>query len=167
MATAFKFCPHCGAMLVPRTVGGRDRAACTNCTWIHFQNPAVGVAVIVLEQGKVLLGRRRGSYAGDWCIPCGYVEWDEPVREAACREFLEETGLQVEIGAPFEVHSNFHNPAQHTVGVWFLGKVTGGELAAGDDLSDVAFFDLNALPENLCFPTDQMVLQRIARELTH
>ena len=95
----------------------------------------------------MLLGRRsRGVYAGKWCIPCGYVEYDEDVREAAMREFHEETGLTVTAGEVVAVHSNFHNPAMHTVGIWFRGQVTGGEMRAADDLSEVAYHSLHLDP---------------------
>ena len=54
---------------------------------------------MILQKGRaILLGRRaRGKYKGAWCIPCGHLEWGEEVRSAARREFLEETGLEVEV----------------------------------------------------------------------
>jgi ADP-ribose pyrophosphatase YjhB (NUDIX family) len=158
----FRHCPRCGTALERRERGGRWRGVCPACGYVAYRNPAVGVAVIVRDDaGRVLLGRRRGSYAGQWCIPCGYVEWDEDVRAAAVREFEEETGLRVRLGPVAAVHSNFHNPAQHTVGVWFTGAVTGGEPRADDDLDAVAFFPLDALPEPLAFPTDRIVLEEL------
>ena len=87
-----------------------------------------------------------------WCIPCGYVEWGEDIREAAHREFLEETGLEVEVGVAYAVHSNFHDPESLTVGIWFRGTPTGGSLEAGDDLDRVGYFPLDAPPEPLAFP---------------
>ncbi len=136
---------------------------CPACGFIHYRNPTVGVAAVILEDGNVLLGRRSpsSSYPGAWCIPCGHVEWGEDIREAARRECLEETGLEVSVGEVIAVHSNFHNPAQHTVGVWFRCKIIGGALQAGDDLDRVAWFSLDDLPQPLAFPTDELVLDQL------
>ena len=160
----YRFCPLCAAPIGSRERGGRPRPVCAACGFVLFRNPVVGVAVVVQRRGAVLLGRRAGTYAGEWCIPCGYVEWDEDVRAAAEREFAEETGLSVRSGRVLAVHSNFHNAAQHTVGIWFRGHVLGGALAAGDDLSEVAFFPLDRPPEPLAFPTDRLVLDQLLRE---
>ena len=113
----------------------------------------------------MLLGRRaRGAYRGQWCIPCGYVEYDEDVRDAARREFREETGIEVVLGEVFAVHSNFHNPAMHTVGVWFRGEAAGGEPRADDELDRVEFFALDGgLPAAIAFPTDRIVLADLRR----
>ena len=115
--------------------------------------------VVLDEQGRVLLGRRSaGGNVGEWCIPCGYVEWGEDIRDAARREFEEETGLVVQITEVCAVHSNFHNPASLTVGVWFYGRIVGGQTAASDDLDQVGWFPPDDPPEPLAFPTDRMVL---------
>ncbi|MEM7133055.1 MAG: NUDIX hydrolase [Chloroflexota bacterium] len=159
--TTFIYCPHCATPLHSQLKAERLRPTCPSCGYIQYRNPTIGVAVIVQnEQGLILLGRRAAghSYAGMWCIPCGHVEWNEDVRDATKREFAEETGLKVQIGEVVAVHSNFHNPKQHTVGVWFRGYVEGGKLAAGDDLDSVDYFPLTELPSALAFPTDRVVL---------
>ena len=139
---------------------------CPACDFVFWQNPVVGVAVIVLQGQTVLLGRRAGGeYSGEWCIPCGYVEYDEDVREAATREFREETGLVVELRDVYTVHSNFHNPRMHSVGIWFRAEVIGGELRAGDDIDQVKYFAVNSLPDQLAFPTDRLVLTQLRRDI--
>jgi ADP-ribose pyrophosphatase YjhB (NUDIX family) len=127
-----------------------------------YENPVVGVAAVVLDGDGILLGRRAAgsSYAGLWCIPCGYVEYDEDVRAAVRREFCEETGLTIEPGEVVAVLSNWHNPEAHTVGVWFRATVTGGRLQPGDDLDAAGYFPLDE-PPPLAFPTDATVIDML------
>jgi 8-oxo-dGTP diphosphatase len=61
------------------------------------------------------------------------------------------------------VHSNFHNPNQHTVGIWYIAQVLGGQMAPADDLDEIDFFGYEALPP-LAFPTDHKVIEQLARE---
>lgn len=159
----FLFCPKCGGPLVKKLIKDHERLTCEKCRHIFYENPIVGVAVILLNaDGMILLGRRaaHSSYPGRWCIPCGYVEYDEDVRAAARREFFEETGLEVKLGPVFTVLSNFHNPETHTVGIWFQAERVGGFLQAGDDLDAVGWHSLDQAPL-MAFPTDRVVLEML------
>ncbi len=151
----YRFCPRCGTPLEPFHDGERARKRCPACGWVRYRNPTVGVAVILLTEEGLWLGRRR---EGGWCIPCGHVEWDESIEEAARREMREELGVEVELVGLFAVHSNFHDPDHHTVGVWYLGRLTGeARPRPGGDLVEVRSFPLEALPP-LRFPTDERVV---------
>jgi ADP-ribose pyrophosphatase YjhB (NUDIX family) len=161
----YTFCPHCGDRLQEALVGSRPRSYCSSCDRIFYRNPTVGVAGVLLDAEKLLLVKRVGSYAGRWCIPCGHVEWGEDIRSAARREFREETGLDVAVGAVLAVHSNFHDPERQTVGVWFRVRRNGGRLIPGSDAAEARFFSLDRLPDPMAFPTDLLVCDQIRRSL--
>ena len=166
MTGDFLFCPMCRTDLTPKTRGGIPRPHCRECGYVQYRNPVAGVAVICRRGQGILMGRRAAgqSRGGDWCIPCGYVEWGEDIREAAKREMLEETGLIIEVGPVYDVHSNFHDPNSLTVGVWFTGTIVGGTMNASDDVDIVDFFPLDEIPKPLAFPTDSLILDRLRRE---
>lgn len=157
-----RFCIACGAGLRPAVSEGARYWRCSACARPTYRNPAVGVAVVILADDTILLGRRgRGRYRERWCVPCGYVEWDEDLRDAACREMREETGLLVDLGEVIAVRSNFHDRSAQTVGVWFSGRIVGGTMQAGDDLDQLGYFPL-ASPPPLAFPTDAQVIAVLA-----
>src|SRR5207244_4519406 len=95
---------------------------CPRCQAPALRRPAVGGAGLVVRKNErgheVLLVRRAATArfgAGKWCIPCGYVEWGEDVRDAVRRELREECGIDVEVLEAFDVQSNFHDQDRLTV----------------------------------------------------
>ena len=149
----FTYCPHCASKLGSFEEENVARRRCEKCGWIQYRT-TVGVAVVLLDDRRLLLGKRRD---GGLCIPCGHVEWNESVEDAAKREFLEETGLQVELRGVIAVKSNFHDREQQTAGIWYRGHQLSGELKPGGDLLEVGFCDLSSMPK-LKFPTDNEVV---------
>lgn len=53
------------------------------------------------HENEYILAEQRGSstpdpeFRGCWCLPCGYIDFDETIEEAASREVFEETGVQI------------------------------------------------------------------------
>ena len=162
----WRWCPRCGGALGRARRGGRDRPSCAACGFVFFANPGVGAAVVIRDAaGRVLLVQRgpRQYSAGQWCFPCGFVEWGEDVRAAATRETLEEAGVAVTLGEVLQVALNLHEPAKPTIGVWFAATLVDPAAVpvAGDDAVAVGWFDAGA-PPPLAFPTDATLLARIA-----
>lgn len=93
-------------------------------------------ALAVVRDGKILLVPHYGTDAGpvQWLIPGGGVDFGEGVREAARREFAEETGLRADVGELLDV-SEVLLPERpwHSITVSFLGSLVGGTLAAEAD----------------------------------
>ncbi|NMA02848.1 MAG: NUDIX hydrolase [Clostridia bacterium] len=161
----YHFCPKCGSKLTLNEQQDKNKPLCQGCGFIFYQNPIVGVAAILIKDKKILLGKRNISYKGKWCIPCGYVEWDEDIYSAIKREFYEETGLIITPKSVYTALSNFHNPEQHTVGIWFLVNEVDGTMKAGDDLDEVQFFNFRDIEEEkIAFPTDWIVLNKLKEE---
>jgi 8-oxo-dGTP diphosphatase len=92
------------------------------------------VAVALLGPEGLLLVRHQKKDRSYWLIPGGGLEYGESMREAAHRELLEETGLEVEVG-PFLLAAESLAPdrTRHVVHVVFRGEVVGGKLRLGDD----------------------------------
>jgi ADP-ribose pyrophosphatase YjhB (NUDIX family) len=149
-----------------RNDGGLERPACPDCGFIQYLNPAPGAGVVVLRGQAVCLVRRRyPPKAGQWCLPTGFMEWDEDVAVTAAREALEETGLEVRLTAIFAVESGILPPDIPVLVIFYRAEEVGGVLAAGDDADAVGFFALDDLPGPIAFAAHRRVLARVAREL--
>lgn len=147
MSAGFRFCPLCAAPLAETLEGDRPRMKCPSCGFVQYRNPAAAAGVIVVENGEVLLVRRRHDpYRGLWTLPSGFVEYGEDARETAVREIKEETGIEIALEGLVSVQSCFDDPRGNALLVLYRGRRTGGALRPGDDAAETRFFPLGELP---------------------
>ena len=74
------------------------------------------------------------SHPGEWCWPCGYIDWDETLEEACQREVREETGLVLDTSKIYFMYVD-SNPksANQSVDLWYMCWADGKDF----DLSKV------------------------------
>jgi ADP-ribose pyrophosphatase YjhB (NUDIX family) len=157
--TEFKFCPRCATPVHHEERFGKIRPVCPQCGWIHFVDPKVAAAVLVVEDGRVLLVRRVNEpFRGMWTLPAGFVNGGEDPADAAQRECLEETGLSVRVTRVYDIVSGREHPRGADFVIVYQAEVQGGEMKAEDDADAVEWFDKDHLPR-LAFLATQKVLQ--------
>jgi len=164
MGKTYTFCPLCGERLVEKLIEleNKTRFRCSSCDFIYYQNPTPAAGIILVEDGKVLMVKRKYPPRVDmWTLPAGFVESDEDAGTCAVREAKEETNLDVEVTRIFNVYSAFDDPRAAVVLILYLTRKVGGELMCGDDASDARFYALDDLPNDIAFRAHEMALADI------
>lgn len=158
--SSFSHCPRCRADLALEMYNHRPRKVCPACGFVDFHNPTPAAGALVIRGGKLLLVKRaEGPYRGDWCIPAGFMEWDESPRACAERELKEETGLDIHAKSVFEVYSGTDDPRTNAVLILYFCDEVGGEALAGDDASELKFCSLAEIPDNIAFEAHREALR--------
>ncbi len=95
---------------------------------------AGGVRVIVIdEKERLLLVCQHHEGKDIWMLPGGAIEAEENAVEAAKREVLEETGLEVSVGElVWHIEEVSHRRGQRFVN-YFTADITGGKCGLGSD----------------------------------
>ncbi len=154
-----KFCPRCGFPLEDRyiEIEQHTRKVCSGCGFIFYLNPKVVAAAIPRQKDQIWLLRRNIDPAlGSWTFPGGYVDLGESVPEAAIRETLEETRLDIRLDGLLNIYSYAH---VGIVIVVYRATVTGGAAAVTPESQEVRTFDLEEIPwSSLAFPSTREAL---------
>lgn len=77
--------------------------------WISRSIVVAPVVLIVSGNTIYTLIEKRGnavSNTGKWCVPCGYLDWDETLEDACIREIKEETGVNINPSDVFFIGCN-------------------------------------------------------------
>ena len=153
-----KFCPRCGAAIRREERFGKIHPVCPQCEWIYFDDPKVAAAVLVEQDGRILLVRRINEpYRGLWTLPAGFIDAGEDPAQAAERECLEETGLSVRVKRVLDVIAGREHERGADFVIAYLAEVVAGTLAPGDDADAVEWFARDDLPP-LAFTATRKIL---------
>lgn len=164
---ALNFCPECGAPVTRRwfAVDRRERAVCTTCQRIHYENPRILVTAMITWQQRLLMCRRAHEpYLGMWCAPGGFMEQGETLEQAAARETEEETGVHIDADQ-LTLYTITNLPTISEVYVVFRGSVSEPTVNAGAESLDVRYFGQAEIPwQELAYPELDSYLRLFFRE---
>ncbi|MFA6255839.1 MAG: NUDIX domain-containing protein [Candidatus Absconditabacterales bacterium] len=132
-------------------------------------NVGVGFGVMILREGKVLLGQRHVDPVkasselhgeGTRTMPGGKMRFHESFEELCARETLEETGLTINTDTIKIISiTNDIVPDKHFITIGFLCEDSEGEpqVMEPDEITQWKRFDLHNLPTPLFFPSKKLI----------
>lgn len=112
-------------------------------------------AVIIEQDGKILLVQHEKYGKTYWLIPGGGVEYGETIKDAARRELMEECSLDVRIGDLLFISETIPpDQHRHVINYYFEGKIVGGEMSVNPDavLRDAQWHPIEDIPHLVIFP---------------
>jgi ADP-ribose pyrophosphatase YjhB (NUDIX family) len=131
--------------------------------------PFLGIGALIFDGDSILLVERgHEPLKGWWSLPGGILETGETLADGVRREVREETGLEVEPDAMFEVFERIMPDAAgrteyHYVLVDYVCHVVGGALEAASDVSGAKWVREDELPAYRITEGTLAVVQRAFR----
>jgi mutator protein MutT len=116
---------------------------------LYPDQPIVGVGAIAINEGKILLEKRKNEPGkGKWSVPGGIVDLGEDLEQAVVREVKEETGLEVDAPQLIDVVSDVSldengKVKYHFVIIDYLVTVKRGEPKAASDADALKWVPFN------------------------
>ena len=124
--------------------------------------PKIGVGVFVIKDGAFPMLLRKGSHAaGDWALAGGHLELGESWEECATRETREELGIEIKNLRFLTATNDIFDETKHYVTIfmtadWASGKAVNAE---SEKASDLKFFTLDTMPDNVMLPIKNLIRQ--------
>ncbi len=123
----------------------------------NAQKPKVGVGVMIFKDGKVLLGKRKGSHGeGTYSFPGGHLEYMESFADCARREVSEESGIEIEnISFQYVANITKYAPKHYThIGLMADWKSGEPKVLEPDRNESWGWYGLDNLPQPLFEPCE-------------
>ncbi len=124
--------------------------------------PLVGAGILIVENNRTLLAKRKGSHgSGMWGSAGGHVEFGERPSDTVKREAKEELGIILK-NVKFLCCIDAYMSGSHYIDVGFKAGIGKGkpsiQLGEENRIEKVGWFDLNQLPKPL-FPPVKIYLK--------
>jgi len=159
-ARSIKHCKACGGEAPYRIPpdDNRERAICTVCGTIHYENPVNVVGTVPVWDDAVLLCRRNiEPRYGLWTLPAGFMELGETTAEGALRETDEEAGARIELEGLFTL-LNVVSVGQ--VHLFYRARLADTDFAPGPETIECRLFREDEVPwEEIAFRTVRETLR--------
>lgn len=154
-------CRVCGSRVEYRVPDddNRERAICTACREIHYENPINVVGTVPIWQDQVLLCRRNiEPRRGLWTLPAGFLELGESTAAGAIRETDEEAGARIELQGLFTVLNVVRAGQVH---FFYLAQLQDTRFDPGPETIEAQLFRESEIPwEQIAFRTVRETLLR-------
>ena len=133
------------------------------------KKPGVGVGVMILNDNKVLLGKRHEDPVkadsllhgeGTWTLPGGKLDFKEDLRDCAWREVFEETNIKINKDKIklISVTNDIVEDA-HFITLGFLCEDFEGSpnVMEPDEITEWKWFNIDDLPSPMFFPSEKAI----------
>lgn len=137
-------------MIAEKTDLSKDKVKNLFCNETGYQTPKLDTRAAIFKDNKILLVHEKN---GTWSLPGGWCDVLESVGSNTIKEVKEETGLDVETIKIISVQDrNKHNKPIYAYGVckiFLLCNIIGGEFIENIETTEIKYFPLNEIPNNL------------------
>ena len=137
-------------MLAEKTDLSIEKVKDLFCDETGYQTPKIDTRAVIFKGNKILLTHENN---GTWSLPGGWCDVLESVKSNTTKEVKEETGLDVETIKIIAIQDrNKHNKPTYAYGVckiFVLCNVIGGEFIPNIETTEIKYFSLEELPNNL------------------
>ena len=151
---SIRHCKACGAAVryVVPADDNRERAVCTACGLVHYENPLNVVGTVPAWGDQVLLCRRNiEPRYGLWTLPAGFLELGETTADGAIRETVEEAGAHIELEGLYTLLNVVRVGQVH---LFYRARLLDTVFAPGPESIEVQLFDEASVPwQTLAFRT--------------
>jgi len=129
----------------------------------QYRNPFPTVDIIIEINGGIILIERKNPPLG-WALPGGFVDYGESLEDAAIREAIEETSLEI---SNLRLLGCYSDPSRdsrmHTISAVYVAKGNGLPCAT-DDAAELKIFAMNDIPGQLCFDHSRILADYLRKK---